>query len=202
MLDGIQMSPDQNHSRKWLFVLIGGVACFAGLLLVVYWRYRNIDERTRAWLIDELNQRFESRAELEDLHVHLWPKMGVDGRNLSLYYRDRPNVSPLIHIEEFSFNLGIMGIVHLPRQIHSVHLQNMTITILPSQKNGAVKTRPFLKPPIIVRQIVCDQTHLIMVPKNPEKEPLDFDIHNLLLNDVGFDKPFDFHATLTNAKPK
>jgi len=40
------------------------------------------------------------------------------------------------------------------------------------------------------------------VPKKQGKEPLDFDIHDLVLKSVGADKPFDFHGSLTNAKPQ
>jgi len=36
----------------------------------------------------------------------------------------------------------------------------------------------------------------------PQKEPLEWYIHDLKLTDASLDEPFDFHGTLTNAKPK
>ena len=49
---------------------------------------------------------------------------------------------------------------------------------------------------------MCNDTDLVIVPKKEGKEPLDFDIHDLVLKSVGANKPFDFHGNLTNAKPQ
>ena len=53
----------------------------------------------------------------------------------------------------------------------------------------------------MIDQIVCDETTLLMLPKQVGKEPLDFDIHDLILKSVGAAKPFSFRGNLTNAKP-
>ena len=49
--------------------------------------------------------------------------------------------------------------------------------------------------------MVCDETTLLMLPKQAGKAPLDFDIHDLILKSVGAAKPFSFRGNLTNAKP-
>jgi hypothetical protein len=56
-------------------------------------------------------------------------------------------------------------------------------------------------PQIVVDQVVCDETTLLILPKQAGKDPLDFDIHDLLLKSVGTAKPFSFRGNLTNAKP-
>ena len=53
----------------------------------------------------------------------------------------------------------------------------------------------------MVDEIVCDETTLLILPKQEGKKPLDFDIHDLLLKSVGASKPFSFHGNLRNAKP-
>ena len=88
-------------------------------------------------------------------------------------------------------------------------MDNMVITIPPrgqkpddqplSLPAAAKKQKPL--PKIVIDQIVCDETTLLMLPKQVGKEPLDFDIHDLILKSVGAAKPFSFRGNLTNAKP-
>ncbi len=127
-----------------------------------------------------------------------------------IYYQNRTDVPPLIRIQQFTFHLGFMGILRVPRHIRGVHLDNMEITIPPRGQKPAnpppppppeAGTRKKPLPQIVVDQIVCDETTLLILPKQEGKKPLDFDIHDLLLKSVGASKPFSFHGNLRNAKP-
>jgi hypothetical protein len=176
-------------------------------VLFVFLGARNIDDRTRAWVIDELSARFNGGVQLQSLHVDLTPRMQVTGEGLSLRYLNRTDVPPLIRIERFSFNLGVLGIVHVPRHIKGVYVENMVITIPPRQRDpnqpaaaAAQKSGPL--PRIIFDEIVCNDTDLVLLPKKAGKDPLDFDIHDLVMKHAGANRSFDFHGTLTNAKPK
>jgi hypothetical protein len=111
----------------------------------------------------------------------------------------------MFHVQKFSFNLGFLGILRAPRHIKGIYVENMTITIPPRGEKKEPKTPSSDKKPlpsVIVDEIVCNDTDLVIVPKKEGKEPLDFDIHDLLLKSVGANKPFDFHGNLTNAKPQ
>jgi uncharacterized protein involved in outer membrane biogenesis len=179
----------------------------AGLAIFVAIKARNIDDRTRAWVVRELIQRFHSEVELESLHVNVFPDMGVTGENLSIRFHNRTDLPPMFHIERFSFNLGMFGILRAPRHISGVYVEDMTITIPPK---GDQKKQPGSQPGandrqlpgVIIDEIVCNNTQLVIVPKKEGKDPLEFEIHDLLLKSVGATKPFDFHGNLTNAKPK
>jgi hypothetical protein len=198
---------EQSRSgRKWLAVTIAVVLLLALGACFVIWRARTLDDFTRAWVIRELSARFESQVELEDIHVSAFPRMQVSGDGLALHYKNRTDVPPLIRIGEFTFNLGVMGIVRAPRRIAGVHVKNMTITIPPRGKNTnhAQSEQPRNKqrvPHVIIDEIVCDDTQLLILPKKEGKEPLDFKIHDLFLKSVGGSRPFDFRGSLTNAKP-
>jgi hypothetical protein len=190
---------------KWPYVVGIVVGLLAGLVLFVFLRTRNIDDRTREWVVRELKQRFNSEVELDQLHVNLLPQMGVDGEGLSIRYHNRRDLPPMFHVQKFSFNLGFLGILRAPRHIAGIYVENMTITIPPrgekkEPKPPSPKKKPI--PSVIVDEIVCNDTDLVIVPKKEGKEPLDFDIHDLVLKSVGVDKPFDFHGNLTNAKPQ
>jgi hypothetical protein len=200
------MAQNPRGSRKWPYIAGVAMGLLAGLILVVFLRARNIDDRTREWVVRELRSRFDGEVELQDLHVHVYPRMGVSGEGLAIRYHNRTDLPPMFRIERFSFNLGVLGILRAPRHIAGVYVENMTITVPPRGERkhepaGQAKEQRQL-PSIIVDEIVCNDTSLVIVPKKEGKEPLDFEIHDLVLKSVGAGKPFAFHGNLTNAKPK
>ncbi|HEY2456395.1 MAG TPA: hypothetical protein VGI13_03765 [Candidatus Acidoferrum sp.] len=198
---------EPRHSR-WLLLLYVAIAFpIVGVCMVVYGIYHRqiIEERARQLVVQELTRRFQSPVGLESLHVTLWPTVQVQGTNLSLLNHGRTDVPPLIHVEKFAFHLGALGIFRAPSHIGRVDVKNMVITIPPRGKSKGDSTLAKLFPKsgaVVIDELVCDDTDLIILPKDPAKEPLDFDIHNLTMKDLVFDKPFLFWGTLTNAKPK
>ena len=200
-------SSDPRQFRLWPYLLGILIGFCVGLVLFVYLGSRHIDDRTREWVVTELSSHFDSQVELQSLHVETTPRMQVTGEGLTLRYRNRTGVPPLIQIARFSFNLGVLGIIHVPRHVKGVYVENMVITIPPSDPNATPPQKSAPVPRVIFNEIVCNDTTLIILPKKagpnkPEKVPLDFEIHDLVLKNVGDQKPFDFHGTLTNAKPK
>src|SRR6266446_3172909 len=118
--------------RLWPYLLGILLGLCAGLVLFIYLGARHIDDRTRAWVITELSNHFDSQVELQSLHVETTPRMQVTGEGLTLRYRNRTDVPPLIQIARFSFNLGVLGIIHVPRHVKGVYVENMIITIPPA----------------------------------------------------------------------
>jgi hypothetical protein len=198
------MEESHKSFRLWPYVLGILLGLCAGLVPFIFLGARHIDDRTRDWVIRELSARFDSQVELQSLHVETTPRMQVSGEGLTLRYRNRTDVPPLIQIARFSFNLGFLGIVHVPRHVKGVYVENMVITIPPRDPQAAPPPpRPSAPVPrVIFSEIVCNDTNLIILPKKAGKDPLEFDIHDLVMKNVGNQKPFDFHGTLTNAKPK
>ena len=190
-------SSDQRQFRLWPYVLGILLGLFAGLALFIYLGARHIDDRTREWVIGELSTHFNSEVELQSLHVETTPRMQVTGEGLTLRYRNRTDVPPLIQIARFSFNLGVLGIIHVPRHVKGVYVENLVITIPPSDKSAApAATQKIIGVPrVTFNEIVCNDASLIILPKKAGKDPLDFDIHDLVLKNVGEQKPFDFHGT-------
>jgi len=204
------MTETRSSSLRWV-ILISVVACLAMVSGFLLWRSRHIDEFTREWVVRSLSERFDTQVALADMHVSAFPELSVVGRNLTIYHRDRSAV-PFIHIDSFTFHLGVLGIFRVPHEIRSVSVQNMTITIPPRQEKhltGATKSpsTPAAKtqeplPAIVVDEILCDNTTLVILPKKAGKLPLEWDIHALNLYHAGANQSMEFHGTLTNAKPK
>jgi hypothetical protein len=200
------MAEKRSASLKWfilIFVLVG-TAIVSGILV---WRSRHIDEFTRQWVVRSLSERFDTEVTLADLQVTAFPELSVTGRNLTIYHRERNDI-PFIHIDSFTFHLGVLGIFRVPHEIRGLSVQNMSITIPPrvdqsATRKKAASARPSEPlPAIVVDEIDCDNTTLLILPKKAGKVPLEWDIHALNLYHAGANQALTFHGTLTNGKPK
>jgi len=181
-------------------ILALAAALAAGL---AYSRRRAVEARTRDWIVRLLRQKFRSNVELADFRIRVFPRLVVSGEGLSLRYWAAPEAPPLVRVEKFSFALGLLGIFRAPHQIDRIHLERMVITIPPQEmRNTAAGNVSADMQSVLVGEIECDNAELRMLPRARNKEPLDWEIHNLLLRGVGADRPFSFRGALTNAKPK
>ncbi len=207
------MSPADRLSKKWLLLLIPAAFAFLLLAIAVYIYFwpQGIEDRIRKSVTEALADRFGSAVDLQTLHIRVFASPNVTGEGLALYYHGRKEVAPLIQIEKFSFTVGIVGLLRPVKHISLIRVQNMLITIPPRENHDSNKTQP--PPPrlaqnggpipkIIVDRVICDNTDIRILPKQQGKEPLDWDIHNLLLTSAGANQPFLFHGNLTNGKPK
>jgi len=194
-------------ARRWFLVLcavFGVILAGAG---VVAWRARHINELTRQWVLRELAQRFASNVSLDRIAVGAFPEFTVTGQNLDIQYRNRADLPPLIHVDKFVFHLGLAGIFEVPHRIRGVKIEKLTITIPPPQQRAEKPETQEGKSGTPIQHVVVDEIHcvdadLVHLPKDAQKDPLDWAIHDLILRSVSVDKPFHFAGTLTNAKPE
>lgn len=198
-------SKPRSRVLRWVAVILLAVVAIPTALL--YQRTRDLDDWVRDWVVRALTERFGSRVELESIHVSAFPELSVTGENLTIAYHNRSDVPPMFQIKQFTFRLGLLGVLNVPRRISGLHLDNMVITIPPrGQPKGEAPPAPPTKikkplPHIVIDEIVCDETTLRILPKQSGREPLEWDIHDLVLNSVGTEKPFAFRGDLRNAKP-
>src|SRR5580765_2004482 len=195
---------NSSRFRKiFLICAASATAFFLIALVAAYLQKRSAELRTRDWIVQVLEHKFRSDVELADFHVKVFPRMGVSGQGLSLRYRNAPSAPPLVRIEQFSFELGFLGIFQAPHRIPRVHIQRMVITVPPRELRDPAppESKDNAKiPQVTVSEIECDNTELLTLSNKPGKDPLDWEIHNLVLHEVALNKPFSFRGVLTNAK--
>src|SRR5260370_33107388 len=131
--------------------------------------------------------------------------MQVSGEGLSIHYGTRPETTPMMRIEKFSFELGFWSIFRAPHRINRIHIQRMVITVPPRQPQSgnpppAIEKRPI--PPVTAAEIECDRTVLLVFSNKPGKDPLDWEIHRLGLTEGGLKRAVFFRGHITNPKTK
>lgn len=162
--------------------------------------------RTR--VIETLSSRFKSRVELAGIHVWIANGLHVEGKGLKIFGATDPNpwqpgVQPLLEIGEFRFQTGLQNLFREPMRIDTIYVNGLTMNIPPRNDRQQISnmSRRSGRMSIAVDRFVCTDTKLIINTSKPGKAPLEFDVGDLLMNDIGPGLPLRFDATLTNPKP-
>ena len=87
---------ESRPRRRWPYVLGILIGLLAGLGIFLSVKLRNIDDRVRDFVVEQLQQKFQSDVDLGELHVRVLPDLGVTGEELSA----------LLHIPFRFFHLG------------------------------------------------------------------------------------------------
>jgi hypothetical protein len=195
-------------SKRWL-LLVSGIFILLFLISAgfLFSRERQSEELLRRTIVKTLGEQFKSDVELRAIHVKIFPRFAVVGEGLSLHYHGRQDAPPLIRVEHFTFAIGILGLLRPVKHIPVVRIDQMTITIPP--RDSRQERTPSLEPgpnrasnpAVIIDQVICTATNIVILPKKTGKEPLVWDIHELFLDSLRVDRPVAFHGHLTNGKP-
>lgn len=162
--------------------------------------------RTR--VIETLSARFKSRVELAELHVWVADGVHVDGKGLKIYGTTdanpwEPGVQPLLEIGDFRFQTALRSLFREPMHVDTIYVNGLIVNIPPKsdrQQMTNLRQRG-RKVSILVDRFVCADTKLIINTARPSKPPLEFDISDLRMKDIGPGQPLRFEATLANPKP-
>jgi len=193
-------------------VVIGLVAALvlivvALLLLPRIWLHRRLRPVARDKVIELLEERFDD-VRLERLDIELppgslfFPRLTAVGEGFSISLPDRAaeGAPPFVTMNEFEVELGLFGILRDPIRVSSLRMDELTIQI-PPKKDGGPDGKSEPPPRFVVEDLVADGAVLRILPRNPEKDPLQFDLHQLRVRSAGLGEPMEFDAILQNAKP-
>jgi AsmA-like C-terminal region len=200
--------PTRRKSRKWRWIL--GIA--AALLAIAAVSIRIAIVRAqpilRTRVIETLSARFKSRVELAELHVWVANGLHVDGKGLKVFGATDPNpweagVQPLLEIGEFRFQTALSNLFREPMHVDTIFVDGLTMNVPP--KNDRREMTNFRhrsgKISIVVSHLNCTNTKLVINTVRTNKPPLEFDIGDLRMKDIGPGQPLQFEATLVNPKP-
>jgi hypothetical protein len=158
---------------------------------------------------ETLSTRFNSRVELESLNVSLLRGIQVSGDRLRIYPPDSVVAAgatqPLIAVGQFAFHSGLIGLFVKPMHVNKVHVTGLQINIPPKEMRTQApdnKNKYRGKTKILVDEIICENSRLIIGTSHPDKDPKDFELKHIELHDVGPNAPWKYDATLINAVPR
>ena len=193
--------------RGWLIIAVvaGGLALAAfGLLFAMRGKIRGmIRSETEAYL----RLRFHSELEFKDFEISLKPGVHVVITGVVLRHNARTDIPPLIEIAKVSFNANISGLLAKKVTVSSVRLDGLQIHTPPRHAGGpplihGTDADLAKKFPIVIGEVIADDAVIVPLPKDPAATAHPFYIHHLHMNNFRFDQPADFHAILTNPKPR
>lgn len=203
----VPVIPIRRRSRRWRW--IGAILLFISVVVILGVRYAlsHAEPILRARVIETLSTRFKSRVELASLHVSIMNGLQVSGGGLQIYGATdsnpyEPSIQPLLEIQEFRFQTPLRDLFREPMHVHTVYVNGLTINIPPRenrQQVGDMRRRG--KMSISVAEFHCENTTLLINTSRPGKRPLEFDISDLKMRDIGPDLPLRFNATLINPRP-
>jgi hypothetical protein len=207
-----RISPMQRswQSRRWLWI----AGLFLTFTTVAVVTVRTVIARAqpilRARVIETLSARFKSRVDLGDLSVWVADGVHVEGKGLRIYGTDDPNpwepgVQPLLEIGEFRFQTALRSLFREPMHVDIIYVDGLIVNIPSSNQRQEMRDLGQrgrkMKMRIVVDRFVCANTKLIINTSRVDKPPLEFDISDLRLKDIGPGQPLRFDATLMNPKP-
>jgi hypothetical protein len=186
---------------RWFIFLVGGTLVGLWIALAAVSRAPVLQQK----LVETLAERMDADVELENFDVKSFPTFRIHGDNLKLRLKGQRERSPFIEIRHFEVTGGLFGMLRKQRRFRSVNLEGLVITIPPrtrDDKEAGAKTASTVGDgPVLIDRVEAKDAKLIIVPKNPLKDPKVFAIHNLQLESVGFNRAMPFIATLTNPIP-
>ena len=224
------MLPAPYMARKrWRWV-VGAItlAVLVVAAVVVGYRIPLSSDRLRREMIKTLSERLESQVELASLELHPFPRLRAVGTGLVIRHKRHPEVA-LISIRSFTVKADLGGL--LRKRVAHVTLEGLAIQIPPSDKknpndsaepdagNGVGKTAkpspdeagndtpdtdrksPGMVKQLVIDDLVADEATLTLIPRDADKRPRVWQMHELHLQSVGLNQSMPFTSKLTNAVP-
>jgi len=202
-------------------VLIGIAIVTGFTLLTLFLVGREMAKRFEPYIREQaihyLQDRFDSKAEIGALRISM-PKLPpfrvllrkgrgaiarVEGENIVLRHKGRHDIAPMFRMKHMAFEVDLGLVFDSPKHVGLVLIDGMEINIPPKGQ------RPDLgddgggqgETDIILDEVRINDSTLSILPRDPKKTPLRFDLHRIRLESAGKNVAMKYQTSLTNAKP-
>jgi hypothetical protein len=201
------LSSSRRKRGVWGWIAISALFVIIGLAAALEIMLHRADPILRGRIVETLSTRFDSRVDLDSFHVSILKGLEVSGSGLRIFPPDdvvaAGATEPLIALKQFSFHANVLGLFQKPMHVGTVKVEGMTITVPPKEmRRQAPKSNHHMgKIKIVVDQIDCDDSRLIIGTARPDKDPKEFYLRHIVMHNVGPNSPWRYDATLVNAIP-
>jgi hypothetical protein len=206
--------------KKWVIGIGAGLGvAIVALVIVASIMTRRLDPYIRQQVVLYLQKRFDSEVEIQALHISMpstsslrmflthrrgaWAN--VRGEGILLRHKGRHDIPAMFKMKSFHFDVDLAGLFDKTRMIQDVTIDGMEINVPPKDE------RPNFDRPgddqengqgnVIVERVLITNSRLTILPRNPKKVPLKFELHEVRLESAGKSVEMKYIAVLTNARP-
>jgi hypothetical protein len=193
------MRPIFRRLPRWLvWTAVSIVVAIGVLAAATAWVLR--PAYLTALVSDGLTRHLNLDASVAEISVSLLPQPRISGRGLTVRVPGRPDLPPFISIDRFHVDAGLVAV--LRKHVGTVHADGLKIAVPPSGSRASLPNAGGGgSTGVIVDHVVTHNAELTFVPRNPDRTPLVFAIHELNVWNVGFGGTMPFDARLTNPIP-
>jgi len=211
-------STEQSRHKPWWrklwFKITASIVVAGSMVLAAATIYvsRNVGPILRKRIIETLSARFHAQVELDSVDVSLVRGVEVRGHGLRVFYLAGPNAPDtpkpempglrrMLSVNDFAFRTSLRNLITLRTHIANVDVDGMELHIPPHHNMHLEQTEHQSPNALVMDRIHCSNARVIIDTDKPGKDPLVFDIQNLVLTNVIPKQPFRYTADLINPKP-
>lgn len=209
--------------KLYWMLLLGSCGVATALVVGAVVGRRLVAQRLHGEIIHAIEKAFDGSVALKELQFSVGWAVRVNGKELVLRQTGHEDLPPLITIDAFAVEAGLVDMFRSPRRIRQLTLTGLLIHVPPKKEKErtgereepgspaagdqpAKSRQPALAslgklPRFLLETIHADGTKLLIHPKDPHKKPLLFDLYKLLLKPGADGRPMTYEAVLMNAKP-
>jgi hypothetical protein len=188
-----------NHRLSIRSVLLGIAAACATVvaLALVVLTSEWAAQRVRTELVEILEARFDATVSVGQVSLSLFPRVAIDGQDLLLTRTPDRHTLPFIHARQFHVSGSPLRL--LRRSVDLVVLDGLEIRVAKGADES--KSRRRAAPDLTIGEIQASRGLLLILPDDPDKLPLRFDLEHIKFRDFSFERAGHYEARLTNPKP-
>ncbi|QOY86468.1 translocation/assembly module TamB domain-containing protein [Paludibaculum fermentans] len=208
-----------SRRKLWIVWSSAGVGfVLLGLTGLGVYFSRRFEPFLREQTIAYLEDRFDADVELAVLKVRMplaspmeiLARRGkgamarISGERITFKLKSMPDRPTFMTMRKFSFEVDLNSAFEKKALVRKVRLEGLELKMPPKgEKPPAAHAAHASAPQVAVHidEIVADGTRLSIIPRDPARDPLVFEIAKLRLESVGNGEPMRYTAVLTNAKP-
>jgi hypothetical protein len=208
--DDVESYRDRLRRHPWRVTAVVVAFVATGLAIALAFIVPFSSESARQRVIDGLASRLDAEVELASLTLRVLPQFRAEGTGLVIRHKGRRDVPPMISIARFAAEGSVLGV--FGRHIARVEVSGLDIEIPPdrnrdpgSRDNGSrapegTERRDMVRG-FVIDELVAGDALLVVIPRDADKSPKVWSIHDLRMQTVSLDRPMAFVATLENAVP-
>lgn len=205
-----------KRKKLWLagiaaFILLLGAGAYIAALIIA----KQFEPTLRAQAIEYLQNRFHTDVELAVLHIHR-PKMSVfqillrhgrgalvtvEGEGLAMHLAGDRSRPPLFRVQKVAFTVDLGVLFQPQKSVNFVSLDGMEINVPPKDERENFRGDRQATSNVVIQEVQIHNAVLVLLPKDPSRQPLRFHISQLQLHSVSENSAMRYDADLSIPKP-